>query len=247
MRIQLLSDTHHHPYWLNPEADLIVHAGDFGNGLRALTEFQAACEALGKPFVCVLGNHDFYHENIHEVYRHIEQQRLPCLYENQVFEWGGWRFVGGTLFSNFRQHRYSSAEHARHMHEAQHCLPDFAYIYEYEADGKTERRVCPQDYLRYYRQQLAWIERFRHQPKVVVLTHFPPSLVCLDPHYADSPFNPYFINDIDLTGFDYWLAGHTHRALDVDHQDCRVVINPLGYVHEHGKNGFREQLLIELG
>ena len=43
MKIQLLSDTHSSPYTLHPEADVIAHAGDFGNGLAAMRQFQAAC------------------------------------------------------------------------------------------------------------------------------------------------------------------------------------------------------------
>ena len=42
MKIQLLSDTHGSPYVLHPEADVIAHAGDFGNGLAAMRQFQAA-------------------------------------------------------------------------------------------------------------------------------------------------------------------------------------------------------------
>ena len=53
MKIQLLSDTHGSPYALHPEADVIAHAGDFGNGLAAMRQFQAACNEAGKPYVFV--------------------------------------------------------------------------------------------------------------------------------------------------------------------------------------------------
>lgn len=43
MKIQLLSDTHGSPYALHPEADVIAHTGDFGNGLAAMRQLQAAC------------------------------------------------------------------------------------------------------------------------------------------------------------------------------------------------------------
>ena len=43
MKIQLLSDTHGSPYALHSKADVIAHAGDFGNGLAAMRQFQAAC------------------------------------------------------------------------------------------------------------------------------------------------------------------------------------------------------------
>lgn len=79
-----------------------------------------------------------------------------------------------------------------------------------------------------------------------MLTHFPPHPACIAPQYADSPLNPYFINDIDLNGFAYWLAGHTHQAFDGEQDSCRIIINPLGYPNEIGQNGYRDGLLLEL-
>ncbi len=49
MKLHILSDTHGQPITPHPEADLIVHAGDFGNGRRGAEAFQAACERAGKP------------------------------------------------------------------------------------------------------------------------------------------------------------------------------------------------------
>ena len=54
------------------------------------------------------------------------------------------------------------------------------------------------------------------------------------PQFAESPLNPYFINDIDLTRFVYWFAGHTHTAMDTEIQGCHVVINPMVYPDEIG-------------
>ena len=109
-----------------------------------------------------------------------------------------------------------------------------------------ERRIEPADYIARYEAQLRFIERFRHQPRTIVLTHFPPHPACIAPQYADSPLNPYFINDIDLNGFAYWLAGHTHQAFDDEQDGCRIIINPLGYPNEIGQNGYRNGLLLEL-
>lgn len=58
--------------------------------------------------------------------------------------------------------------------------------------------------------------------------------------------NPYFINDLDIKGFKLWIAGHTHTSVDTVVDGCRLVINPLGYPPEQGKNGFRENLIIEV-
>ena len=86
----------------------------------------------------------------------------------------------------------------------------------------------------------------RHRARTIVLTHFPPHPVCIAPPYADSPLNPYFINQIDVAGFEHWIAGHTHHAVDTIQDDCRIIINPLGYPNSYGQNGYRDGFLLEL-
>ena len=227
MKRHLLSDTHGTPITPHPEADLIVHAGDFGNGRSGAQAFQAACHHAGKPCLFVLGNHDYYGENIDELPRELIAAEAPLLTENRIIEFGGWTFVGGTLFSNFRRHRVSAKQFRENAALAGSNIADFFYIARYEA-------------------QLRFIERFRHPARTIVLTHFPPHPACIAPQYADSPLNPYFINDIDLNGFAYWLAGHTHQAFDGEQDGCRIIINPLGYSNEIGQNGYRNGLLLEL-
>ena len=47
MKLQILSDTHCYDYTLDPTADLIVHAGDFGNnGMYFLLEFANKCNKI---------------------------------------------------------------------------------------------------------------------------------------------------------------------------------------------------------
>ena len=102
MKLHILSDTHGQTVTPHPDADLIVHAGDFGNGRRGAEAFQAACAAAGKPCVFVLGNHDFYGEHLDELPRELIAAGAPLLTANRPLEFGGYTFVGGTLFSNFR-------------------------------------------------------------------------------------------------------------------------------------------------
>ena len=99
MKIQLLSDTHGSPYAIHPDVDVVAHAGDFGNGLDAAYQFQAACAEAGKPCVFVLGNHDYYHENMSDV--RLQLRDAPYLRAGKTIQINGWTFVGGTLFSDF--------------------------------------------------------------------------------------------------------------------------------------------------
>lgn len=227
MKLHILSDTHGQPVIPHPEADLIVHAGDFGNGWRGALAFQAACAAADKPCVFVLGNHDFYGENLDDLPRELIADGAPLLTENRSLEFSGYTFVGGTLWSNFRQHCATKKQFRENIALARNSIADFFYIARFNA-------------------QLSFIEQFRHRARTIVLTHFPPHTACIAPPYADSPLNPYFINQIDLEGFDYWIAGHTHHAVDIVQDSCRIIINPLGYPNEYGANGYRNGFLLEL-
>ena len=105
MKIQLLSDTHGSPYALHPEADVIAHAGDFGNGLAAMRQFQAACNEAGKPYVFVLGNHDYYHENMSDV--RLKLHNEPYLRAGKTVQINGWTF--------------SLSDHPKPRIPSQHC------------------------------------------------------------------------------------------------------------------------------
>lgn len=127
---------------------------------------------------------------------------------------------------------------------ARNSIADFFYIAA--RTPPRERHIEPEDYIARFNAQLSFIEQFRHRARTIVLTHFPPHTACIAPPYADSPLNPYFINQIDLEGFDYWIAGHTHHAVDIVQDSCRIIINPLGYPNEYGANGYRNGFLLEL-
>ena len=244
MKLHILSDTHGQTVTPHPDADLIVHAGDFGNGRRGAEAFQAACAAAGKPCVFVLGNHDFYGEHLDELSRELIAANAPLLTANRPLKFGGYTFVGGTLWSNFRQHCDGKKQFRENVALARNNIADFFYI----AAGTPphERRAEPEDYIERFDAQLNFIEHFRHRARTIVLTHFPPHPACTAPQYADSPLNPYFINQIDVAGFDCWIAGHTHQAVDTVQDGCRLIINPLGYPNEYGANAYRDGLLLEL-
>ena len=126
MKLHLLSDTHGTPITPHPEADLIVHAGDFGNGRSGAQAFQAACHRAGKPCLFVLGNHDYYGENIDELPRELIAANAPLLTANRPLEFGGYTFVGGTLFSNFRLPWVNKKQFRENLALARRNIADFS-------------------------------------------------------------------------------------------------------------------------
>ena len=126
MKLHILSDTHGQTVTPHPDADLIVHAGDFGNGRRGAEAFQAACAAAGKPCVFVLGNHDFYGEHLDELSRELIAANAPLLTANRPLKFGGYTFVGGTLFSNFRLPWVNKKQFRENLALARRNIADFS-------------------------------------------------------------------------------------------------------------------------
>lgn len=250
MKLQILSDNHTFDYDFHPDADVVVHAGDFSNNLRGCIEFVEACKSENKEHVFVLGNHDYYGSDIESVKRFFnDHPEYNCLFPEKTIEINGYTFVGGTLFTNFRANilQYDHPDQFENNKiNAEECVRDFTSI----TKNNGKEYVTANDYVTEFNKTYNFINKYRNKDKVVVVSHFPPHLACLDPYWGNNPYtkhlNPYFINDLDIKGFKLWLCGHTHTALDTIVDKCRIVINPLGYPNEHMRNGFREKLLIDL-
>ena len=97
-----MSDTHSSPYTINPDADIIVAAGDLSNGVKGVFDFVKKCQDAKKDYVLVLGNHDFVGTSIQEVYNILDENGVNYLKEDREFWYKGYCFIGGTLFTNFR-------------------------------------------------------------------------------------------------------------------------------------------------
>ena len=126
MKLHILSDTHGQTVTPHPDADLIIHAGDFGNGRHGAEAFQAACAAAGKHCVFVLGNHDFYGEHLDELPRELIAANAPLLTANRPLKFGGYTFVGGTLFSNFRLPWVNKKQFRENLALARRNIADFS-------------------------------------------------------------------------------------------------------------------------
>lgn len=253
MKIQLLSDTHGFDYDIAEEADVVVHAGDFSNSLRGMVNFAEYCQDSNKNFVFVLGNHDYFESNIEDTVNFLRDNypNNALLYDNAI-KIKNKTFVGGTLFTNFRANKIQYDDPLmfdQYKRTAEAWVYDFQKVYV-NNKKKMDVLVKAEDYVTLFNKYYNNILKYKNKKDVVVVTHFPPHLACLDPYWGSHPsaqhLNPYFINDLDVTGFDYWFSGHTHTALDTVVDGCRLVINPLGYPQEHDKNGYRNNLIIEV-
>lgn len=254
MKLQILSDTHNSEYTLSTDVDLIVHAGDLGNGLYSLYKFVEKCKEINKPYVLVLGNHDFYGSSLKEVYNKLDKDNINYLKEGKEFLLNGYTFVGGTLFTNFRSNKVDECTVDLNKQNAFKNIYDFHTIsngFTYNKDFQiVPKYITPNDYHAEFNKQWNWIQQYKNKEKVILLTHFPSHISCLSDFWKDHPtasdLNPYFVNDLSLEGFKLAINGHIHHFVDTVEDGCRVVTNPKGYPSEHDLNGFVPNMIIDL-
>jgi Icc-related predicted phosphoesterase len=82
----------------------------------------------------------------------------------------------------------------------------------------------------------------------IVVTHFVPSFLSLDPQYKTDKCNSFFITELYNFIIErkpkLWVHGHTHCSFDYMIGDTRIICNPLGYIGENPK--FNPNLIIDI-
>jgi hypothetical protein len=170
-----------------------------------------------------------------------------------VIEIPGVRFVGGTLWTDFRMDLVDEADLQRRMRAAVTQLADFFMIRFGDCD-----RLTPQAMLDFHRLTRAFIAHQLAVPfdgRTVVVTHHLPHPECTPAFYrgaeanclfacSEHAFEDVFRSEIAPA---LWICGHTHHVSDVHIGRTRIVCNPYGYyrVPNERNNGFRPDLVID--
>jgi len=250
LNIYLLSDLHLECAFFMPPintADVVVLAGDIGVGTQGLAW---AKDVFDVPVIYVCGNHE-YHDPLWSIAEHKTWMLGVCedsnvhLLDNDVVIINGVRFIGSTLWSDLTR-----APDALCC-DIDHIIVDY---------GENKRPSGLVHFSEAYGQSLfdhnsAWLKSELAKPfdgKTVVVTHHAPSYGSLHGQYADNPWNPCFMSDLEhLMGdsVDLWLHGHTHNNFDYQVNGTRVVCNPRGYPNPFGgweNRMFDPDLMLEL-
>ena len=248
MRLHILSDLHLEFAPFTPprvQADVVVLAGDVHTGTDG---FQWVRRTFPKqPVIYVLGNHEFYGEQIPKLTEDIKVAAAGSnvhVLENDRVEFGRVVFLGATLWTDFRLHGDPVlAELAAIV-----GMPDFWRIRVIP----SYRRFRPADARQFHARTVEWLTRQMADArgrKVVVVTHHAPSPQSIAPEFRNDPLNPAFVSDLDpliaASGAVLWIHGHTHQHLDYRVGATRVIANPRGYPHE-SRTGFDPSLTIEV-
>lgn len=238
MKVALISDVHLEYNTFNavklPKADVLVCAGDIGS--PHTYKYQQFIESATKKYdhvIVVTGNHEYYqHSSCHKssypltislTNKKIKEvcERCGATFLNKKFvDIGDVRFYGCTLWAD----PFASGGEAfwKDRYDYKH-ITDFENI---------------EDYVNKHNEHRLWLKKsLESAPKdktIVVVTHHLPSYELIEPKFAGSSYNGYYVSACDelVEMCDVWLGGHTHIPISSEVCGTKVYCNPVGYPWE---------------
>ena len=234
MKIALMSDLHLSVQALAApatDADVVVVAGDLHRPAAAI----AWARQFRQPTLFVAGNHEFYGSDLVSTVRDLREHAVGSavrVLEHDVWIHGGVRFLGCTLWSDYRLFD-APEQRDQGLQQARDLVRDFSRI-----------RVAPDfaDLLTpavaqwQFDRAVDWLEAqfaVAHDGPTVVVTHFAPARGSIAARFAGSPLNACFVSDLEAQIRRWqpalWLHGHVHHSCDYWLGATRVVANPRGY------------------
>ena len=215
----------------NPSgSDVLVLAGDVTTKNRVDWINEIANNF--KHVVYVLGNHEFYHQNLDNTYRKTKEQLADNVYllQNESVTLDGIAFHGTTLWSDFDRGNPLS------YLQCEKAVNDFRTI---RADN-GKRRFTTQ---RAHREHNVATVFLRENVKKgdIVVTHHGPTYKSIDDKHRGGDINGAYVSDLADLIMDLdpvlWFHGHLHNSSDYMVANTRVLCNPRGYVgHETNPN-----------
>lgn len=255
MKIQFASDLHlelsdnsrylkEHP--LPALGDVLLLAGDIiyleQENLMGHPFWQWASDNF-MQVIAIPGNHEFY------AFYDIASMPDSCcwelfpnvkIYSNAVVRIGNADIITSTLWAHIDiQNAYNTERYVSDFHRIRYGDNLLT-----AADFNREHAKC----LNFVKQAVA----NSAMKTKIVLTHHVPTGLCTAPEFSGSNINGAFTAElgdfIADSGIDYWIYGHSHRNIDAQIGDTRILSNQLGYIahNEHITNGFNSGRVIEL-
>jgi hypothetical protein len=236
MKIKQLSDLHLEGYDMKYSydgEDVLILSGDIHTRNR-LDKFLIQIPSSVK-ILCVIGNHEFYHSLVDDVISyHTElETKFPNFHflNNSSTKIDDINFFGGTMFTQFTL--YGITDVLAQFH-AERGINDFILIRVSDDPHilwKTQNHIEQHEI---FRRELAhWIKETEGQKRVVI-SHFAPHPITVDPKYGSNVLNSYFTENMEeFMGWEgIWFYGHTHSNFDGMIGETRIISNQRGYGNE---------------
>lgn len=255
MKIQFASDLHlelsdnsrylkEHP--LEVVGDVLLLAGDtiyLGQEHLMKHPFWQWASDHFEQVIAVPGNHEYY--AFFDIAAQPESFQIELfpnvrISSNMVEHIGDIDIIASTLWAHID---------IQNAYYTERCVSDFHRIM------CGDRLLTAADFNREHEQCLQFVKHSVADSEAqtkIVLTHHVPTGLCTAAEFMGSTINGAFSvelgNYIADSGIDYWIYGHSHRNIDAQIGDTRIVSNQLGYVShkEHLFNGFMHGRTIEL-
>lgn len=228
MKAKIISDLHlEFGDWLAPgSGELLIVAGDLHTGNKGLKWLKQASENFD-DVILVLGNHEFYHNDVEKVLE-IEYPENVHRLHNQIVEIKGRKFAGSTLWSKVTDHDL-----------IMRSINDYRLIKYNGAALTTVRTNQFHEHAKFFLEHTV-------DKDTVVITHHMPSYQLVAKMYEGSPLNQSYASDLDdIVGrARLWISGHTHSSFDMEINGTRCICNPKGYFHENPD--FNPNLVLEI-
>jgi hypothetical protein len=207
--------------------------------------------------IMVMGNHEHYHGDFAKtkglIQQYLDQLELRNIHllERESLEIQGYRFLGGTLWTDFNRGDPLSRFDAEARMSDYHQVRNSAAGY---------RKLKTEDTLWAHREMLEFvtqeIDQRRaagdHSPRVIVVGHHAPSRASTHPRYqSDHHLNGAYSSNLEEFILDrpeiaLWTHGHTHEDFDYMIGATRIVCNPRGYLGYEPRAESWQPRLIEL-
>jgi Icc-related predicted phosphoesterase len=256
MKILVYSDLHNEFEPFAPvletlrTVDLIVLAGDIDVKRRGVEWASSWAElSVQTPIIMVAGNHEFYGEHFDDglikLRDAVKGSRIHFL-ENDEYILDGVRFLGCTLWTDFKLNGASSAGRWV-IEDIRNAMTDFKKI-----RAKNYRKLHPTDTVVRHEASRAWLESKLDEPfggPTVVVTHHAPSSLSIPDEFADEYGSAAYASDLSAmmgSQIALWIHGHVHEACDYESNGTRVVCNPRGYAPKYLNEGFDPSFIVNL-
>jgi predicted phosphodiesterase len=222
-------------------ADLLVLAGDIANGVEAIELFRD----WPVPVLYLAGNHEFYGHAIEQVRIDLPKAAAGTsvtFMDNDVVDFGGVRFLGTTLWTDYRLELNRTQRQL--MENAELRLNDHFRIRCSDGIFTTAKALAEHETAR------AWLAHELDKPydgKTVVVSHHGPHPLSVHPRYVGEALNAAFVSNLTelLPKADLWIHGHVHDNFDYRVAGCRVVANPRGYALNRNSVETAKELVFE--
>ena len=229
----------------NPSgSDVLVLAGDVT--IKNRVDWINEIANNFKHVVYVLGNHEFYHQNLYNTYSETKERLADNVYllQNESVTLDDIAFHGTTLWSDFD--RGNPLSYLR----CGDAVSDFSSIQADNFAGLMgESYFTPQRAHTEHNVAKVFLRENVKKGDVVV-THHGPTYKSLDDRHRGDDVNGAYVSDLADLIMDLdpvlWFHGHLHNSSDYMVANTRVLCNPRGYVGHETNPNFDVHKFVEI-